>query len=152
VIATPKLHTFPHFHRPSLSLARISSDGVVSRLLPQQLVVCTMISPRQQVRSVIHQLTQGTREEQKQTLEKYYLENAYFVHPFCRVPSFYPKVIRVPFTNIALRITSRWLLLLVYQWYKILSPRILLEVESTGKSTSCTPFRQGASKPPRKRV
>jgi hypothetical protein len=94
-----------------------------------------MENPEKEISGVIHSLTQGTRGEQENALNEYFLPDAYFVHPFCRVPSFGSQSIKVPFTNIALTINSRWLVLRIYQWYKILSPRILLEVDSTGKST-----------------
>ncbi|KAI8633337.1 hypothetical protein F5Y19DRAFT_471609 [Xylariaceae sp. FL1651] len=90
-----------------------------------------MENPEKQIPDVIRLLTQGTREEQKKALNDYFLPNAYFVHPFCRVPSFEPKTFQVPFTNRTWTINSRWLVLLIYQWYRILSPKILLEVDST---------------------
>ncbi|KAI8944920.1 hypothetical protein F4801DRAFT_570102 [Xylaria longipes] len=90
-----------------------------------------MENPEEEISGVIHSLTQGTREEQEKALNDYFLPDAYFVHPFCRVPSFQPRQIRVPFSNTEWTINSRLLVLLVYQWYKIMSPRILLEVDST---------------------
>ncbi|KAI1752602.1 hypothetical protein F4782DRAFT_125613 [Xylaria castorea] len=90
-----------------------------------------MENPEEEISGVIHSLTQGTREEQEKALNDYFLPNAYFVHPFCRVPSFNTRQIRVPFSNTEWTINSRLLVLLVYQWYKIMSPEILLEVDST---------------------
>ncbi|KAI3331519.1 hypothetical protein HD806DRAFT_162168 [Xylariaceae sp. AK1471] len=90
-----------------------------------------MENPEKEISGVIRSLTQGTREEQENALNEYFLPNAYFVHPFCRVPSFESRTIQVPFINIAWTLNSRWLVLLVYQWYRILSPKILLEVDST---------------------
>jgi len=92
-----------------------------------------MENPEEQIVEVIHSLTQGSRDEQDRALNDYFLPNAYFVHPYCRVPSFEPWTIRVPLTNISWTVTSRWLIQLVYQWYKVLSPVILLEVDSVGK-------------------
>ncbi|KAI0432543.1 hypothetical protein F5Y09DRAFT_140661 [Xylaria sp. FL1042] len=90
-----------------------------------------MENPEQEISSVIRSLTQGTRKEQEETLSNYFLPDAYFVHPFCRVPSFESREVRVPFTNIRWTVNSRLLVQLIYQWYKILSPKILLEVDST---------------------
>ncbi|KAI1165084.1 hypothetical protein F5B18DRAFT_612661 [Nemania serpens] len=90
-----------------------------------------MENPEEDISGVIRSLTMGTRDEQTDTLNDYFLPNAYFVHPFCRVPSFGPTQIRVPFTNINWIINSRLLISFVYQWYKIISPKISLEVDST---------------------
>ncbi|TRX98846.1 hypothetical protein FHL15_000188 [Xylaria flabelliformis] len=90
-----------------------------------------MENPEEEISGVIHSLTQGTRKEQEETLKSYFLPDAYFVHPFCRVPSFNSRQIRVPFGNIEWTINSRLLVLFIYQWYKIMSPEISLEVDST---------------------
>ncbi|KAI1815476.1 hypothetical protein GGS20DRAFT_543254 [Poronia punctata] len=91
-----------------------------------------MENPEEQIPQIIHSLTQGTREEQVAALNDYFLPDAYFIHPFCRVPSFEPRVISLPFgLGPSWTLTSRWLVQLIYQWYKILSPVILLEVDST---------------------
>ncbi|KAI0509350.1 hypothetical protein F5B22DRAFT_617821 [Xylaria bambusicola] len=89
-----------------------------------------MENPEAEIAGVIRSLTQGTRKEQQKVLDDYFLPDAFFVHPFCRVPSFGSKQVRVPLTNFQLTINSRLLILLIYQWYRILSPRILLEVDS----------------------
>lgn len=49
------------------------------------------------------------------------------MHPFCRVPSFAKGT--VPFAE---DIDSRWLILGIYRWYRTLSPRIDLTVDSSG--------------------
>lgn len=95
-----------------------------------------MENPEQEISGVIHSLTEGTREEQAKALDDYFLPNAYFVHPYCRVPPFQSTEVRIPLTDIKWTVNSRWLLSIIYQWYKILSPKILLEVDSTCKSTS----------------
>lgn len=48
-------------------------------------------------------------------LARFFTRNAAFVHPFCRVPSFDG---------------SRWWIAKIFQWYKIMSPRIELEIHS----------------------
>lgn len=90
-----------------------------------------MENPEQEISGVIHSLTEGTREEQAKALDDYFLPNAYFVHPYCRVPPFQSTEVRIPLTDIKWTVNSRWLLSIIYQWYKILSPKILLEVDST---------------------
>ncbi|KAH9908783.1 hypothetical protein F4778DRAFT_796217 [Xylariomycetidae sp. FL2044] len=86
-----------------------------------------MDNPEKRVPEIIAALTMGTSDDQERALMDYFLPNAYFVHPFCRVPSF--NNINLPF--ISLPIPSRWLLLMVYKWYRILSPEIKLTVDST---------------------
>ncbi|KAI1419401.1 hypothetical protein F5Y12DRAFT_259811 [Xylaria sp. FL1777] len=90
-----------------------------------------MENPEVEISDVIRSLTQGTRKEQEKALNDYFLPNAYFVHPFCRVPAFESRQVRIPFTNTRWTINSRYLVKLIYQWYKILSPKILLQVDST---------------------
>ncbi|KAI1806152.1 hypothetical protein F4811DRAFT_551108 [Daldinia bambusicola] len=83
--------------------------------------------PEQQIQHIIRSLTQYSRDDQWTTLEDYFLPDAYFVHPFCRVPSF--GNYKVPFTNST--INSRKLVFYIYQWYRILSPDIKLSIDST---------------------
>jgi hypothetical protein len=83
---------------------------------------------------IIHTLTEGSPADQKNALETYFNPNASFVHPFCRVPSF--SKASIPLIGM---INSRWVIWMIYRWYKILSPRIVLDVHSVGKS--CFPFR-----------
>ncbi|KAJ8121874.1 hypothetical protein ONZ43_g1786 [Nemania bipapillata] len=90
-----------------------------------------MENPEEDILDVIRSLTMGTREEQNTTLCDYFLPNAYFVHPFCCVPSLKSKLIRVPFTKQEWVINSRLLVLFTYQWYKIMSPKISLSIHST---------------------
>ncbi|XXG98557.1 hypothetical protein Hte_004882 [Hypoxylon texense] len=82
--------------------------------------------PESQVPYIIRSLTQSTREDQRRVLEKYFLPNAYFIHPFCRVPSFGDK--KIPFTNQS--VNSLWFVFFIYQWYRILSPKIELDINS----------------------
>lgn len=69
----------------------------------------------------------GSPSEQKEALETYFAPNASFVHPFCRVSSF--TNVSVPLVG---EINSRWVIWMIYRWYKILSPKILLTVNSVG--------------------
>ncbi|KAI1342326.1 hypothetical protein F5Y15DRAFT_412836 [Xylariaceae sp. FL0016] len=85
-----------------------------------------MDKPTTQIAGVIGALTEGTPAEQQRALEENFLPSAYFIHPFCRVPSFDEK--QVPFTP--WKLDSRWLMLMVYKWYRILSPDIKLVIDS----------------------
>jgi hypothetical protein len=72
-----------------------------------------------EIPTVIRLLTQSPPSVQETVLERFFTSNASFVHPFCRVPSFEG---------------SRWWVAKIFQWYKIMSPRIELEIHSIGKS------------------
>lgn len=71
-----------------------------------------------EVPTVISLLTQSPPSLQEKTIERFFVPSAAFVHPLCRIGSFKG---------------SRWVILKIYQWYKILSPRIELEVHSVGE-------------------
>lgn len=74
-----------------------------------------MDDPPNEITHIIHLLTQSPPTVQRNTIEQYYTPTASFTHPFCRTGSFKG---------------SRWLIWCVFRWYKILSPRIELAVES----------------------
>ncbi|KAK1759437.1 hypothetical protein QBC47DRAFT_371941 [Echria macrotheca] len=84
-----------------------------------------MDHPVKDIRGVIRSLCQGSPEEQQHAIAKYFVPSASFVHPFCRVPSF--EGVRVPAIG---NVDSRMLILNVYKWYKLLSPKIEVEIES----------------------
>lgn len=84
-----------------------------------------MEHPVKDVRHVIRSLCQGTSQEQRDAINRYYVPSASFVHPFCRVPSF--KAVKVPGIG---EVDSRMLVLVVYKWYKIMSPKIDVDIES----------------------
>lgn len=84
-----------------------------------------MEHPVKDVRGVIKTLCQGSPREQKDALNRYFTPSASFVHPFCRVPHF--DKIYIPGYGF---LNSRELIQYVYKWYKILSPKIDIEVES----------------------
>ncbi|KAM0253901.1 hypothetical protein ACHAQJ_007076 [Trichoderma viride] len=85
-----------------------------------------MENPAQEIASVIDTLTKGSPQQQEDTLNTYFLSNASFIHPFCRVPSFSKGTI-----PLARDVDSRWLMLSIYRWYRTLSPRIELTVDSS---------------------
>jgi hypothetical protein len=72
-----------------------------------------------EIPTVIRLLTQSPPSVQETVLGRFFTNNVSFVHPFCRVPSFQG---------------SRWWVAKIFQWYKIMSPRIELEVHSIGMS------------------
>ncbi|MCJ1477448.1 hypothetical protein MMC13_006119 [Lambiella insularis] len=74
-----------------------------------------MENPVKEVSQVIHSLTQTPPSVQRATIERYFTPDASFTHPFCRTGSFNG---------------SRWLIWCIYRWYKILSPRIEISVDS----------------------
>ncbi|KAH6606981.1 hypothetical protein Trco_006134 [Trichoderma cornu-damae] len=85
-----------------------------------------MENPVQEIASVIHSLTKGSPQQQQDAINAYFLSNASFVHPFCRVPSISKGSI-----PLARDVDSRWLILGIYRWYRTLSPRIKLTIDSS---------------------
>lgn len=78
---------------------------------------------------MITSLCRGTPEEQEVTLNSFFLPNASFTHPFCRVPSFSKGAI-----PLAGGVDSLWVILGIYRWYRTLSPHIDITVDSAGES------------------
>ncbi|KAL1954740.1 hypothetical protein VTO42DRAFT_740 [Malbranchea cinnamomea] len=74
-----------------------------------------MEDPVAEIPKVIRLLTQSTPSVQKHTIEKFFTPSASFTHPFVRTGSF---------------VGSRWLIVQIYRWYKIMSPGIELEINS----------------------
>ncbi|KAF2723710.1 hypothetical protein K431DRAFT_282803 [Polychaeton citri CBS 116435] len=83
-----------------------------------------MENPVKEIPSIIRNLTETCPSEQEATIDTYFTRNAAFVHPFCRTGSF-----NTPYVN------SRDLIKAIYRWYKILSPRIKLEVHDVAYSS-----------------
>lgn len=69
-----------------------------------------MENPTEDIQTVIYKLTTGSPRLQRQTLEAYFTPNASFHHPFCAVHG------------------NRNRILSIFRWYKILSPRIDINV------------------------
>lgn len=82
-----------------------------------------------EIGGIIKTLTTGSPPEQEAMLNTYFVPDASFVHPYCVVPAF-PKA-AIP---LAPSMDSRWLLLGIYRWYRILSPHIDIQVDSAGMS------------------
>lgn len=73
-----------------------------------------MDDPVNEIRGVVLSLTTGNRTQQQEALERYFTRDASFKHPFCAVAG------------------NRDAILSIFQWYKILSPKIEIEVNSVG--------------------
>ena len=78
-----------------------------------------MDDPVAEIRGVVLQLTTGSRQQQQEALEKNFTRDASFKHPFCAVTGDRDAILRI------------------FQWYKILSPRIQLNVNSVGTFSNC---------------
>jgi hypothetical protein len=74
-----------------------------------------MEDPKNDIPDIIHLLTQSPPSLQRRTIDRYFTRDASFTHPFCRTGRW---------SN------SRLLVAAVYRWYKIMSPRIDLRVNS----------------------
>jgi hypothetical protein len=128
----------PAFRPGAPHKLRITSPYYITRLLSlpsrHSLADSSRTNSEKQISHVIHLLTEGSPADQKRALDTYFLPDASFLHPLCRVPSFSKN--NVPLLG---EIDSRWVLWMIYRWYKILSPRILLDVECSGSYPSfCT--------------
>lgn len=75
-----------------------------------------MEHPATEIEDVIFKLTTGSPRLQQQTLEHYFTPNASFSHPFCAVKS------------------NRDQILSIFRWYKVLSPKIEIQVNGICKS------------------
>lgn len=84
-----------------------------------------MENPAREIKNVVRTLTQGTPDEQHDAIYRNFAPGASFEHPFCRVPSF--KNLQVPGVG---ELDSRAAIAAIFKWYKILSPKIDLEIES----------------------
>ena len=76
---------------------------------------------------MIRTLTTTAPSVQLSTIQTYFTPTASFTHPFCRTGSF---SIKDAFFATSLSFNSRWLIIQIYRWYKILSPHIELSVDS----------------------
>ena len=93
-----------------------------------------MEDPAAEITQVIHLLTQSPPSLQKLALERYFTRDASFTHPLCRTGSFAfdPQFSLGPLGPASKYTCSRWFILCIYRWYKIMSPRIELGADSVG--------------------
>ncbi|CAK7220165.1 hypothetical protein SCUCBS95973_004066 [Sporothrix curviconia] len=85
--------------------------------------------PAQEIKEVITTLCTKPYAEQQAAIRQYYLPDAEFVHPLCRVPGFGRKDAGQDADSLA-TVNSRRIIAAIFRWYKILSPHITLGVES----------------------
>ncbi|EEQ34311.1 hypothetical protein McanMca71_005095 [Microsporum canis] len=74
-----------------------------------------MENPVAEIPRIIHLLTQSVPSVQRQTIEKYFTTSASITHPFLHSGSFQG---------------SRWLIVRIFLFYKIMSPHVDLQVKS----------------------
>ncbi|KAK1471982.1 hypothetical protein CABS01_04625 [Colletotrichum abscissum] len=117
--ATPRCQ---HLYQPQLQIT--SQDAIPQACNPKAMDFS--ILSFKEIKTVIRDLVQGSPEKQQNALYSNFTEDASFTHPFCHVPSF--GNIQIPFL---FTINSRWLVLMIYRWYRILSPNIEMEIESS---------------------
>lgn len=79
-----------------------------------------MEDPVREIPGIIHALCETSPSQQKAALYANFTPDASFTHPFCATSSW----------SLSPTLNSRWALLKIYQWYKIMSPHISLEVLS----------------------
>ena len=93
-----------------------------------------MEDPPAEITQIIHLLTQSPPSLQQATIERYFALDASFKHPVCRTGSFafHPAFDVGPFGPARYYTNSRFLIKSIYRWYKIMSPKIELEVDSVG--------------------
>lgn len=134
----PGIAGFCRLDIPAAFVQRGSTGSTASiNFMTSLLIVARSIE--KQISNIIHSLTEGSPVDQKTALETYFLPDSGFIHPLCRVPSF--KSYTIPLIG---EINSRWVIWMVYRWYKILSPRIVLNVECEGiapQPLSCSSFK-----------
>ena len=82
-----------------------------------------MDDPVTEIPAIITTLCTAPYATQQAAIEQYFTNDAAFVHPFCRT-------ISIPHSRTLPAANSRWLIKQIYTWYKILSPRIEVHVES----------------------
>ncbi|KAL2120677.1 hypothetical protein VTJ04DRAFT_4704 [Mycothermus thermophilus] len=84
-----------------------------------------MENPVRDIEHIVHVLAQGTPDEQRTAIHRYYAPNASFMHPFCYVPP-----LKEHYVMWIGSLTSRDLIAAIFRWYKILSPSIDISVDS----------------------
>lgn len=89
-----------------------------------------MENPVSQIPLLIHGLTTHPALHQQHLLSSFFLPNASFSHPLVYVPPFALRIPN-PLTNLPLvALDSRDVILAIYRWYRMLSPRIHMRITS----------------------
>lgn len=92
----------------------------------------------QEIRAVVRSLCQGTTDEQRRTLQRYFTKDASFVHPFCAVPHFHER--HFPLIG---HLSSRDVVRGIFQWYRMLSPKIEIEIDTVCTLIMSPQFESG---------
>lgn len=79
-----------------------------------------MDDPVKEIKDVVKTLCTADFDTQQATVEKYFVSSAKFSHPFCRTPGG----------------EGRWYIKKIYEWYKILSPQIKVEIDDVSKCSN----------------
>ncbi|OSX62775.1 hypothetical protein POSPLADRAFT_1033455 [Postia placenta MAD-698-R-SB12] len=95
-----------------------------------------MENPVEEIEGVVLSITSATNPEtQKAAILRYFTPDATFRHPLCTIPSSFaaPPAGAVgsptlPHTPSLLPLSSRDTILRIYQWYRVLSPRLTVRV------------------------
>ncbi|KAG6366490.1 hypothetical protein INS49_000667 [Diaporthe citri] len=75
-------------------------------------------------------LRDGTPDEQRRTIDRFFTPDAEFVHPFCIAPRFSEGDLVLPGLR---RLSSRDALRGIFQWYRMLSPKIVIDIDTAYK-------------------
>ncbi|POS81259.1 hypothetical protein DHEL01_v200359 [Diaporthe helianthi] len=86
-----------------------------------------MENPEQEIIQVVRSLCQGTPDEQRRTIDRYFTPDAEFVHPLCVAPRFTEGDLVIPGLR---HLSSRDALRGVFQWYRMLSPNIVIDIDA----------------------
>lgn len=79
---------------------------------------------------LIKALCQGSAQEQHDAIETHFTPDAEFQHPLCRVPSLSWNLSALLSGG---EINSRQLIMAIFRWYRLLSPKIDFTIHSTSK-------------------
>lgn len=79
---------------------------------------------------LIKALCQGSAQEQHDAIETHFTPDAAFQHPLCRVPPLSWKLGALARGG---EVNSRHLIMAIYRWYRLLSPKIEFTIHSTCK-------------------
>ena len=94
-----------------------------------------------EIPEVIKALCQGSAEEQQDTIRTYFRPDAAFQHPLCRVPSLSGTL------PVVGEINSRVLIMAIYRWYRLMSPKIDFKINSVSKWHPSHHQRRGETLP-----
>lgn len=104
--------------------------SLLSSLLSDSAPFLSRAVPEQEIRHVVRSLCQGAPDEQRRTIDRFFTPDAEFVHPFCIAPRFNEGDLVLPGLR---RLSSRDALRGIFQWYRMLSPKIVIDIDTACK-------------------